>query len=52
MGALLSIIKTWIETESGPSYAKFSIPNLQLKVTIMGYKKITLERDFKTKENK
>lgn len=43
---LLDVIKTWLETESGPSAAKFSIPALNVSVTFRGYKKLTLERTF------
>jgi hypothetical protein len=44
--SILNVIKTWIETESGPTAMKFSIPDLNLQVTIKGYKKIILERTF------
>lgn len=43
---LLNFIKTWMVTESGPTRMKFSHPALQLSVTIIGYKKIILERNF------
>ena len=45
LDALLNVIRTWIETESGP-HVKFSDPCLKLQVTIKGYKKIILERKF------
>jgi hypothetical protein len=44
---VLGLIRTWIETESGPSHVRLSIPNLQLQITIRGYKKIILERKFR-----
>jgi hypothetical protein len=43
---LLDVIRVWIETESGPTYARFNIPSLKLTVTHKGYKKIVLERTF------
>ena len=43
---LLSLIRTWIETESGPTKATFSIPDLKVQIAIRGYKKLTLERKF------
>lgn len=43
---LLAVIKAWIETESGPTLMKFHDPELQVQVSIRGYKKITLERTF------
>src|SRR4051812_12638960 len=43
---LLEMIKTWVETESGPKM-KVSLPDLKAQVTIKGYKKIILERTFK-----
>jgi hypothetical protein len=46
MDNLLDVIKTWLETESGPSLMKFSDPVLKVQVTIHGYKKIILERKF------
>jgi hypothetical protein len=45
MDSLFRIIKTWIETESGPT-TKFSNQDLQLSVSIKGYKKIILERKW------
>ena len=42
---LLHLIRTWMETESGPT-AKFSHPDLKVQVTIRGYKKLILERKF------
>ena len=44
INALLNLIKTWIETESGPTHATFSIPNLQVRIKLRGWKKIILER--------
>lgn len=43
---LLDVIRTWMESESGPT-TKFSHPELQVQVTIRGYKKLILERTFK-----
>ena len=43
---LANVIKTWIVTASGPTRMKFSHKDLELSVTIMGYKKIILERKF------
>lgn len=41
---LLKIIRTWIKTESGPQMATFSIPELKVRVSLRGWKKIILER--------
>jgi hypothetical protein len=46
INAVLGVIKTWIETESGPTMATFSQPDLKLKIKLRGYKKIILERTF------
>jgi hypothetical protein len=43
---LLDVIRTWIVTELGLQMAAFSHPELKVKVTIRGYKKIILERTF------
>lgn len=43
---LLNVIRVWMKTESGPTMSKFSHPNLQVQVTIRGYKRLTLERTF------
>lgn len=48
---LLNLIKTWIETESGPTHATLSNPDLQVLVSIRGYKKLILERTFPPKGN-
>jgi hypothetical protein len=44
--SLMNLIKTWIETESGPTMMKVSIPDLKVAITIRGFKKIILERTF------
>lgn len=49
---LLDVIRTWIVTESGPQMAAFSHPELKVKVTIRGYKKIILERTFDDEKRK
>ena len=46
MDHLLAVIRTWIETESGPTFMTFSHPELKLQVKLRGYKKIILERKF------
>jgi hypothetical protein len=43
---VLDLIKMWLETESGPTAAKFSIADLHLTISIKGYKKLILERTF------
>jgi hypothetical protein len=43
---ILNIIKTWIESESGPTLCEFHDPELSLKVKMLGWKKIILERKF------
>lgn len=44
MDNLLGMIRTWIETASGPTHMTISNPELQVRVSIRGYKKIILER--------
>jgi hypothetical protein len=44
--SVLALIKTWIETESGPTQCDFSQPDLQLSIKIRGYKRLILERKF------
>ena len=43
---LMGVIRAWMISESGPTQMKFSHPKLQVQVTIRGYKKIILERQF------
>ena len=43
---VMNLVKTWIETESGPTHCGMSIPDLHLSIKIRGYKKIILERTF------
>lgn len=49
--SLLNVIRAWMKTESGPVRMKFSHPNLHVSVTIMGYKKLILERKFAEVKN-
>jgi hypothetical protein len=46
---IMEVIRVWIKTESGPTRAVFSVPDLKVKITIKGYKKIILERTFNSK---
>ena len=44
--ALLDLIRTWVETESGPTMMTISNQKLNVRISIRGYKKIILERTF------
>ncbi|PWT73851.1 MAG: hypothetical protein C5B59_12365 [Bacteroidetes bacterium] len=44
--SLFDLIRAWIFSESGPTQMSVFIPALKLHITIRGYKKIILERDF------
>ena len=46
MPTLLDMISVWLVTESGPTRMKISIPELKVRVSFHGSRKIILERTF------